>query len=258
MSDLLIEQQNRIITITLNRVEKNNAFDDRLLSELLAELEQLEKRSDIRAIVLKANGKHFSAGADLAWMKRMAEFSEAENIADAKILAKVMHALHNSSRPTIAMVHGAAYGGGAGLACACDIAIAAESARFCFSEVKLGLIPAVISPYVVNAIGARAATWLFTTAEVFDAKRAYELQLVQHYLPDDQLLDFTLDYAHKISQLAPEAVKDSKRLVYAVNGKTIDEDVMNQTAVIIAKKRVSQEGQKGLKAFLNKESPTWD
>jgi len=258
MSDLLSEQSGKILSITFNRVEKNNAFDDQILADLCNILEKAEADSTVQVIILKANGKHFSAGADLNWMKRMAEYTEAENLADAKVLADVMHRLHKSPKPTIAVVQGAAYGGGAGLAAACDIAIAADTARFCFSEVKLGLIPAVISPYVVNAIGSRAATWLFTSAEVFDAKRAYELQLVQHCVPEHDLLDFAKTFASNMATLAPEAVKASKYLVQAVSHKPIDEKLIHETASLIAKKRVSKEGQVGLQAFLNKQTPVWD
>ena len=212
----------------------------------------------MRALIIKANGRHFSAGADLAWMQRMAEFSEEENLKDALVLAEVMYTLYQSPKPTIAMVQGAAFGGGAGLVAACDIAIASTSARFCFSEVKLGLIPAVISPYVVKAIGERAAKHLFMTAETIDAAEAKRLQLVQHCVADEELWSFTLNYAEQISQLAPQAVRACKTLVKEVAGQIIDEKLMQQTAALIAKKRISAEGQRGLHAFLNKETPTWE
>lgn len=258
MNTLQSELQGHVNLITLNRVEKHNAFDDQLLTELQHLLDNALADQNIRVIVLKANGPSFSAGADLAWMQRMANFSEAENLADAKVLARVMYTLHQSPKPTIAMVHGAAFGGGAGLVAACDIAIAADTARFCFSEVKLGLIPAVISPYVIQAIGEKAATWLFMTAELFDAKRAYELQLIQHYLPQDTLLTYTLNYAQQLAQLAPGAVKASKALVRQVARHPINEQLQDLTASLIAQQRISTEGQKGLQAFLNKETPTWN
>ena len=257
MSDLLSELQGRVQLITLNRAPKHNAFDNTLLADLQRLLDEAEANADVRVIVLKANGKHFSAGADLAWMQRMAAFSEEENLADANVLARVMFTLHHSTKPTIAMVNGSAFGGGAGLVAACDIGIAAHTARFCFSEVKLGLIPAVISPYVVKAIGARAATALFVSADLFDAKRAHELQLVQYCVPDDELLSFTVNYAQQIAQLAPLAVKGSKALVQEVAGMPIDEALLHTTAALIAKKRVSAEGQQGLQAFLNKVTPDW-
>ncbi|WP_133126835.1 enoyl-CoA hydratase-related protein [Legionella nagasakiensis] len=258
MNDVLSELQGHVLIITLNRVSKHNAFDDQLLANLQHLLDEANQHSKARVIVLKANGRHFSAGADLAWMKRMTNFSEEENLADAKVLANVMFTLHHSPKPTIAMVQGAAYGGGAGLVAACDIAIAAENARFCFSEVKLGLIPAVISPYVIKAIGPRAASWLFMTAETFDAKRARELQLVQHCVPEAELSDYTLNYAQQLSQQAPLAVREAKTLVQEVATKSIDEALMHKTACLIAKKRTSAEGQYGLQAFLNKETPNWD
>lgn len=254
MSDLLSELQGPVLLITLNRVDKHNAFDDTLLIDLQNLLDNAQESEAVRVIILKANGRHFSAGADLSWMQRMAQYSEEENIADAKILARLMHTLYQCAKPTIAMVHGAAMGGGAGLVAACDLAIAANTARFCFSEVKLGLIPAVISPYVIKAIGERAATSLFISAETFDAKRALELQLVQHCVPEEELLSYTLKYAQQIAQWPTGAVKRAKSLVRQVAGKPINEELQHLTAALIAKQRVSEEGQQGLRAFLNKET----
>jgi len=253
MSDILSELQDHILLITLNRVNKHNAFDDTLLCELQQILDKAASDSDIRAIILKANGQHFSAGADLAWMQRMAHFSEEENVADANILAKLMLTLHQHPKPTIAMVQGAAMGGGVGLVAACDIAIAATTAKFCFSEVKLGLIPAVISPYVIKAIGERATLGLFMSAETFDAKRALELQLVQHCVAEEELLPYTLKYAQQLTQWPAGAVKAAKSLVRQVAGMPIDEKVQHLTATLIAKQRVSAEGQHGLKTFLEKK-----
>lgn len=258
MSDLLYEIQDHLCLLTLNRVSKHNAFDNHLLAEMQTQLDAAIANPQIRVIVLKANGKHFSAGADLAWMQDMARFSEAENLTDALVLGNLMYTLNQSPKPTLAMVHGAAFGGGAGLAAACDITIAASSARFCFSEVKLGLIPAVISPYVVNAIGERNAKALFMSAEVFDATKALNLNLVQHCVPDEDLLEFTLNYATQISNNAPEAVRASKKLAAQVANQTIDQELVHFTASLIAQKRVSREGQHGLNAFLNKETPNWN
>lgn len=252
MSDVLSELQENVLLITLNRINKHNAFDDTLLVHLQMLLDKAQTNNDVHVIVLKANGRHFSAGADLDWMQRMAHFSEAENIADAQILARLMATLYESEKPTIAMVHGAAMGGGVGLVAACDIAIAAHSARFCFSEVKLGLIPAVISPYVIKAIGERAALALFMTAENFDAKRAFELQLVQHTVPEDELLTYTLNYAQQIAQWPPKAVKAAKSLVRTIASKSIDQELQLLTAKLIAKQRASEEGQAGLKKFLDR------
>jgi methylglutaconyl-CoA hydratase len=252
MSDVLSEIQGSILLITLNRVEKHNAFDDILLTDLLNILKQAEDNDQLRAIVLKANGRHFSAGADLAWMQRMAAFSEEENISDAQILADLMSTLYHSKKPTIAMVHGASMGGGVGLVAACDIAIAADTAQFCFSEVKLGLIPAVISPYVIKAIGERAALELFMSAEVFDAKRAQALHLVQHVVSEQELLSYTLHYAEQIAQWPPQTVVAIKSLVEQVASKPIDKELELLTAKLIAKQRASSEGQQGLRAFLNR------
>lgn len=257
MTTLLTESKNHVHIITLNRADKHNAFDDTLLAELQLTLDKAIADPAIRVIVLKANGRHFSAGADLAWMQRMAHLNETENLADARVLARVMHTLHQSPKPTIAIVQGAAYGGGAGLIAACDITIATHSAKFCFSEVKLGLIPAVISPYVIQAIGARAATWLFMSAEVINAQRALELHLIQHCVAEEELQTYALHYAQQLAMLAPGAVRASKALVRQITGLPIDDQLQHLTATLIAKQRVSAEGQLGLQAFLNKETPTW-
>jgi methylglutaconyl-CoA hydratase len=169
-----------------------------------------------------------------------------------------MYHLYHSPKPTLAMVQGSAFGGGAGLAAACSIAIASASARFCFSEVTLGLIPAVISPYVVKAIGERNAQMLFMSGEVFDAQRALALNLIQHCVSDEDLSDVTLNYATQISNNAPDAVKQSLQLARYVANKPIDEALVQYTARLIAQKRISAEGQQGLKAFLNKETPNWN
>ena len=258
MSDLLIEISDKIGLLTLNRVAKNNAFDNHLLAEMKAQLDALLLNPAVRVIVLKANGKHFSAGADLAWMQSMSDYNEEDNLKDSMILGNLMFSLNQANKPTIAMVQGSAFGGGAGLAAACDITIAADSARFCFSEVKLGLIPAVISPYVVKAIGIRAAKMLFMSGEIVDAERAMALNLVQHCIKEDNLWEFTQDYAKNITMNAPEAVQSAKKLVDYVANKPIDEELVYHTATLIAQKRVSAEGQQGLKAFLNKEKPNWN
>ncbi|MFA5959410.1 MAG: enoyl-CoA hydratase-related protein [Tatlockia sp.] len=257
MSDLVMELHNRVLHLRLNRVEKCNAFDDHLLLLLQQGLDEALANPAVRVILLKAAGKHFSAGADIAWMQRMVQLNEAENIEDAMVLARVLFTLQQSTKPTIAMVQGAAFGGGVGLIAACDMAVAAHSARFCFSEIKLGLIPAVISPYVVNAIGARATRHLFMTAEIFDAQTAKNLSLVQHCVADEALYDFTVEQAEKMAHLPPKALTACKRLVDEVANQPLDEKLLRYTATCIAKQRVSAEGQKGLQAFLNKESPDW-
>lgn len=258
MSDLLTEVQDKLCLLTLNRVHKSNAFDNKLLSQLHQELEAAIAHPQVRVILIKAHGTHFSAGADIAWMHSMAQLSEAENLKDAEVLGNLMYRLYHSPKPTIAMVQGAAFGGGAGLVAACDLAVAAPCARFCFSEVQLGLIPAVISPYVVEAIGAKNAAMLFMSAEIFNAERAQTLGLVQHCVEEDKLADFTYNYANKIAHNAPGAVQLAKQLVRQVKAKPIDKELMQHTVSLIAKQRVSAEGQKGLAAFLTKNRPDWN
>ena len=255
MNALLSELDQHVFLITLNRVEKHNAFDDEILLELQCLLDEAIANPDVRVILLKASGKHFCAGADLGWMKRMASFSEAENIADAQVLARVMHTLYHAPKPTIAMVQGAAFGGGAGLVAACDVAIASTSAHFCFSEVKLGLIPAVISPYVIQSIGEKAAAWLFMSAEPFDAPRALELNLVQKCVEDEKLLSYALEFARKMARLPTQAVCAAKSLVRDVSGRPIDEALQHLTARLIAAQRITSDAQIRLHAFLNKDTP---
>ncbi len=258
MSDLLTEVNDKIFCIRFNRINKHNAFDDVFLKTLQAAITAGINDPLARVILLKAEGKHFSAGADIAWMQRMATYDEAENINDAMILAEVMHTLYTSPKPTIAMVQGAAFGGGAGLVAACDVAIATQNAQFCFSEVSLGLIPAVISPYVIRAMGARTAKWLFITAEHFTAQQAQHFGLIHYTVPQEELWDFTLDYAKKMAKLAPQAISACKRLIDEVALQSLNEQLLRRTATLIAKKRVSAEGQVGLKAFLTKTTPNWN
>ncbi len=257
MSELLTELQDKVFILTLNRINKHNAFDDKLLSQFQEKLNEAIANPQVRVILLKANGPHFSAGADLSWMQRMAQFNEEENLVDALILAQVMKTLYQCPKPTIAAVQGGAFGGGAGLVAACDIAIASTEAKFCFPEVKLGLIPAVISPYVVKAIGERAAKWLFMSAQPFDAEQAKQLNLIQFCVKSGALANFALTYARQIAELAPQAVADCKTLINKVCDKPVTDELVHETAVLIAKKRVSTEGQKGLQAFLKKEQPQW-
>jgi len=256
--DLLVEQDGHVAVLTLNKTQKHNAFDENLIASLQDAVDEACNNTDIRVIMLRANGRHFSAGADLGWMKKMASYSEKENIADAKKLAKLLSTLHHAKKPTLALVQGAAYGGGAGLVAACDIAIAADTAHFCFSEVKLGLIPAVISPYVVRAVGARAANWLFMSAERIDAKTALQRGLIHHAVPEEELPCHGHQYARVLASLAPEAVMETKQLVSEVESKAIDGKLETLTARWIAKRRASSEAQKGMHAFLKKETPVWD
>ena len=258
MSDIISEIKDSILFITFNRIKIHNAFDDSVLAHLHLLIEEAQSNDQIRVIVIKAYGKNFSAGADVAWMQRMVQYSEEKNVEDALILSHAMHSIYESKKPTIAMVQGAAFGGGAGIVAACDVAIASENATFCFSETKLGLIPAVISPYVIKAIGTRIATKMFISAEKISAQEALNIGLIHHITDSTELLQYTCEYAKKIAANAPNAVCESKKLVREVAKMPINARLQKYTASVIAKKRVSSEGQKGLTAFLYKKNPQWD
>ncbi len=246
-----------IATITLNRPERHNAFDDVLITELTTTLQQLEETPNLRALILRANGKHFCAGADANWMRRMVDYTAAENLRDAHQLAELMNTLYHFSKPTIALAHGAAYGGGIGLIACCDIALATHSAQFCFSEVKLGLVPATISPYVIAAIGERAARYYFLTAERFDAKNALTLGLIRDVVAEDELITKGEALASQLLINAPQAIAAAKQLVTSVAGQPIDATLRSFTAECIATLRSTPEAQEGLKAFLEKRPPAW-
>jgi len=246
-----------VARLTLNRPEQHNAFDDALIDALNQELEKLALDDSVRVVVLRAQGKSFSAGADLNWMRRLADYDEAQNHADAMRLAELMRNLNQLPKPTIARVQGAAFGGGVGLVACCDIAIASEQALFCLSEVKLGLIPAVISPHVINAIGARAARRYMLTAESFDAERACRLGLVHEVVAAAEL-DATVEkLIERLLDCGPRAQSAAKDLILAVAGRPLDQGLVEETARRIASIRASAEGREGLNAFLEKRSPDW-
>lgn len=244
-------------TVTLNRPDVHNAFDDHLIQLLTRELEALDRDPSIRVVVLAAAGKSFSAGADLNWIKRTADYSEAENLADAKALAGLMKTLSGLSKPSVAAVQGAAYGGGVGLIACSDIAIASETTVFSLSEVKLGLIPAVISPYVIAAIGQRQAHRYMLSAERFDAREALRIGLV-HQVTTAEGLEAGVD--HMVETLlanGPEAMAETKKLIAAVAGRPRDDTLIADTAARIARVRGSEEGREGVAAFLEKRQPGW-
>ncbi len=249
---ILIEQDQHFCSIVFNRVDKHNAFDDHFIETLQHHLDSMAHNSEIHFVVLKANGAHFSSGADLNWMQRMVHMSEEENRVDAEKLAQLLDSLYHFPKPTIALVQGSAYGGGVGLIAATDLVLASESAQFCFSEIKLGLIPAVISPFVIDAIGARAAMSLFMTGEVFSAKRAMELQLVHRVISDAAFETESKQFITHMTRLPPEALRLTKTLVRRVKDTSIDAHIAKITAPMIAERRVSEEGQRGILAFLNK------
>lgn len=244
-------------TITLNRPEMHNAFDDTLISALIEEFRRLERERSVRVVLLAAKGKSFSSGADLNWMRRMADYSFEENRNDAMALAELMKTLANLSKPTIALVQGAAIGGGVGLVACCDIALATENASFCLSEVKLGLIPAVISPYVATAIGARATRRYFLTAERFDASEACRLGLVHEVVPREDLVEHADALSRRLLRNGPQAMASVKALVAEVALSSLDDDLIADTAERIAEIRASAEGREGLSAYLEKREPNW-
>ena len=244
-------------TITLNRPEMHNAFDDTLISALIEEFSRLERDRSVRIILLAAKGKSFSSGADLNWMRRMADYSFEENHTDAMALAELMKTLANLSKPTVALVQGAAIGGGVGLVACCDIALATENAFFALSEVKLGLIPAVISPYVAAAIGSRATRRYFLTAERFDSNEAYRIGLVHEVVRAEELAERADSLSSRLLRNGPQAMASVKALVSEVALSYLDDDLIADTAERIAEIRSSAEGREGLSAYLEKRDPSW-
>jgi methylglutaconyl-CoA hydratase len=246
-----------VATITLDQPDKLNAFDDALIKTLLSYLEQLINTDTVRLLKLVATGKHFCAGADLAWMKRMALLSYEDNLADAQELARLFKELNEFPHPTLVRVQGAAYGGAIGLIACCDIAIAADNARFCLSEARLGLAPATIGPYVIAAIGERASRRLFLTAEVFDASMAEHFGLVHEIVPMADL-DAQISVVEKnILETGPEASVAAKSLIRDILKSEPGCDLSDHTSALIAQLRVSDEGQEGLSAFFDKRLPSW-
>jgi methylglutaconyl-CoA hydratase len=247
-----------VATITINRPEVHNAFDDRLIEELSHRFRSADKDDDVRLVVIAARGRTFCAGADLEWMRKTAEFSQEENIADSRKLAETLHCLDTMSKPTLALIQGPAYGGGIEVIAACDIAIAVRSATFSLSEVKLGLIPAVVSPYVIGAVGARQARRYFLTAERFDAQEAYRIGLVHLVVNDEGEMRAAAErYARMFMETAPGAVAASKDLIASVRDKAISAELMEDTARRIADRRASDEAREGIGAFFDKRKPKW-
>ena len=249
--------RNAIAIVVLNRPELHNAFNEALIAELTSTLLALDNDDTIRAIVLAGAGKSFCAGADLNWMKKMAAYSHDDNVADATALAQMLRTLAGLAKPTIARVHGAAMGGGAGLVACCDIAIAAQEATFAFSEGKLGLIPATIGPYVVEAIGARQARRYFLTAERFTAAEAFRIGLVHDIVLAADLDARINEVLGALLLVGPRAHMECKALVRGVAHRPIDADVIAGTAEHIATVRASPEGRAGIKAFLDKRAAPW-
>jgi methylglutaconyl-CoA hydratase len=255
---LAVERQGPLGLVTLNRPERHNAFDDALIAELTDALRSMEAEDGIRVVVLSGAGRSFSAGADLNWMKRMAGFSMEENRRDAMTLATLMRTLAHLRKPTVARVQGAAYGGGVGLVACCDVAIATQAATFSLSEAKLGLVPAVISPYVVAAIGERAARRYFLSAEPFDAAEAYRIGLIHDLTADEAGLDEKIgEIVDSMLACSPAAQLAAKDLIRAVASRPVTSELIQDTAERIAKIRSSPEGREGVAAFLEKRRASW-
>ena len=246
-----------VAQVTLNNPDKHNAFDDQMIIELTNAFNALAANANVRIMLLKSEGKSFSAGADLDWMKRMASYSYQQNLNDARALAAMLKALHQMPIPTIARVQGAAFGGAVGLISCCDIALASSNASFALSEAKIGLVPSTISPYVIAAIGERHAKRYFMTAERFDANTALQIDLIHEAVQKQFLDDKVEQLITAILSNGPEAVAAAKQLVFAVSGKVIDSSLIEHTCEVIAGIRVSAQGQEGLSAFLDKRKPNW-
>jgi methylglutaconyl-CoA hydratase len=246
-----------VTTVTLNRPEVRNAFNDEVIAEMTAVFSELGEREEVRCVVLAGNGPAFCAGADLNWMKRMAGYSHDENLADAAALANMLRALYRCPKPTIARVQGDVYAGGTGLVAACDIAVSVDTAWYCLSEVRLGLIPATISPYVIRAMGERAAHRYFLTAERFSAAEALRIGFVHEVATADRLDAKVAELAQALVQAGPAAVKACKELVQGVGGRNITPSLIDRTVQNIADIRVSDEGREGIQAFLGKRKPGW-
>ncbi|MEX0921771.1 MAG: enoyl-CoA hydratase/isomerase family protein [Rhodovibrionaceae bacterium] len=246
-----------VARLTLTRPEVHNAFNDQLIGELTQALRGLESDPRVRVVVLAAEGKSFSSGADLNWMKSMVGYSEQENLEDSRALAGLMRTLNDLSKPTVALVQGSAFGGGVGLVACCDIAIAVDSAKFALTEVKLGLIPSVISPYVVAAIGQRAARRYFLTGEPFTAKQACALGLIDRVVAAENLESSGAEVLELLLKAGPEAQAAAKDLIFTVSGRPVDDALVEDTARRIARIRVGAEGQEGLTSFFEKRRPDW-
>lgn len=256
-TNLEVERAGAVATIWLNRPEVHNAFDEHLIAALAATLRELDVDQEVRAVVLAGRGRSFCAGGDLGWMRRMAEFSHEENIEDAGALADMLRVLATMSKPTIARVHGAALAGGTGLVAACDIAVAVPEAKFGTTEVRLGLVPATISPYVIRAIGGRAAQRYFLTGERFDGVEAHRLGLVQELVAAEQLDARIGELLDALLAGAPMALKDCKSLIEDVRARPIDAALIEDTSRRIADARGSAEAREGIAAFFGKRPPVW-
>jgi len=256
-SAIRIATQGAVATVVLSRPEVRNAFNDEVIAELSQAFTRLGDDPAVRAIVLMAEGPAFCAGADLNWMRRMADYTREQNLEDAAKLAFMLRALYECPKPTIARVQGDVYAGGMGLVAACDMAVSVDTAHYCLSEVKIGLIPATISPYVIRAMGARAAHRYCLTAERFTAAEALRIGFVHEVVPADQLDAKVGELVAALTSAGPHAVRECKRLVQDVAGRDITRLLIDRTVEGIADIRASDEGKEGVQAFLGKRKPGW-
>lgn len=257
MMHLSLQVSGAVATVTLNRPEVRNAFNQQLILEITQAFNDLAARSEVRCIVLAANGTAFCAGADLNWMRSMADYTREQNLEDAARLAAMLRTVYECPKPTIARVQGDVYAGGTGLVAACDIAVSADTAHYCLSEVRLGLVPSTISPYVIRAMGARAAHRYFLTAERFSAAEALRIGFMHEVVTADALDAKVAEVAQCLVNAGPEAVKACKKLLQDVAGRDITPELTAMTVESIAAVRVSPEGREGLQSFLQKRKPNW-
>ncbi|SFN77812.1 methylglutaconyl-CoA hydratase [Pseudomonas syringae] len=253
----LINDPRGFATLWLNRPDKNNAFNAQMIRELILALDQVQGDASLRFLLLRGRGRHFSAGADLAWMQQAADLDYNTNLDDARELAELMYGLARLKIPTLAVVQGAAFGGALGLISCCDMAIAAADAQFCLSEVRIGLAPAVISPFVVKAIGERATRRYTLTAERFDGQRAQQIGLVAECYPAAELQEQTQHWVDNLLLNSPQAMRVSKELLREVGNGELTPSLRRYCESAIARIRTSAEGQEGLRAFLQKRTPGW-
>ncbi|WP_333706161.1 enoyl-CoA hydratase/isomerase family protein [Ottowia beijingensis] len=254
---LRIATANHVATVVLSRPDVRNAFNDEVIAELSQAFIQLGDDPQVRAIVLMAEGPAFCAGADLNWMRRMADYSREENEQDAEKLAFMLRTIYECPKPTIARVQGDVYAGGMGLVACCDMAVSVDTANYCLSEVKLGLIPATIGPYVIRAMGPRASHRYFLTAERFSAQQAQRIGFVHEVVPADQLDATVSTWVQALLAASPNAIKECKKLVQYVAGRDITRLLIDHTVKAIADIRASDEGKEGVQSFLNKRKPAW-
>ena len=257
MSALTLTHTGALLTITLNRPEVRNAFNDEVIAELTQAFQTAVASAETRAVVLAAEGPAFCAGADLHWMRRMADYTRSENLADAAKLAEMLRLMYACPKPTIARIQGDVVAGGMGLVAACDMAVTVDTAGFCLSEAKLGLIPATISPYVIRAMGARAAHRYFLTAERFSAQEAHRIGFVHEAVPAEQLDAKVAELVKALVNASPNAVRSCKELVQTVAEREIDGALIAHTVEGIADIRASTEGKEGVQSFLQKRKPNW-